>query len=119
MEFARPYFITPHAVRQFQSRVANYPAHKVMEIIMQALQQPKVMKEVHGVYLGGFVNGKVFYIPVSISAYPDKGDWPVVPTILGEESSLHRKIMSVRRKAREEDRRRNNQRDTKIQRNGQ
>ena len=105
--FEHPYFVTPHAVLQFQSRIANFPAHRVIDIIQQALQNPQSIKEAHGVYFGGWINGKLFYIPVSISVYPDKGNWPVVPTILGEDSSLHRKIMCERRKAHENNRKEN------------
>ncbi|MFZ3132838.1 MAG: hypothetical protein WA125_17470 [Desulfosporosinus sp.] len=118
MEFERPYFITPHAVRQFQSRISNVPAHKVMDIIMQALQEPKIIKEVHGVYFGSY-QWKIFYIPVTVSNYPEKGSWPVVPTILGEDSTLHRKIMAVRRKRVEEARKRENQGDPEISRDDQ
>jgi len=97
MIFARPYFVTPHAVRQFQQRVANLPARKVIEIVQQALQKPDLVEPPT---FRGFYGRKPFYMMVGLPS--NDGDWPAVITIMGPESRIHGKLMKRARLAREE-----------------
>lgn len=100
-KFEQPYFITKHAVGRFQEHIANISRSKIIEIIVNALQKPILIEGIHGVYYGGTVYGKPLYIPVTIPVEHKDPNWPIVPTIMGPESSIHRKIMTERRKRHE------------------
>lgn len=116
-KFKQPYFVTKHAVEQFQERIASLSRNQIIEIILEALQEPKPIEGIHGVYYGGMLWGKPLYIPVQIGLEQKDPNWPIVPTILSSESTLHRKIMSERRRRDEEARKRKNQGDPEISRN--
>ena len=95
MHFERPFFISPHAVRRFQERVADIPAGQVIATVQAALQDHELPVQVEyrdsqvcPVFRARYKE-KAYYIPVA------KGDgaWPAVPTIYGEESELHGKYL--------------------------
>ena len=116
-KFKQPYFVTRHAVERFREHIANLPRNEIIDIISRALQEPQLIKGIHSVYYGGMVFGKPLYIPVQIGLEYKEPNWPIVPTVMSDESSLHRKIMSERRKRDEEIRKRKNQGDPKVSRN--
>lgn len=39
-QFKQPYFVTAHAVQRFQEEVARIPAHRVLQVVQEALQNP-------------------------------------------------------------------------------
>jgi len=95
MHFERPFFITPHAVKRFQERVADLPAADIIQLIQAILQDPGLPVDIdyrHGqmtpIFKGKY-GSKVFYVPIA----KGKGPWPSVPTIYGEESIIHRKYI--------------------------
>lgn len=98
MKFEQPYFVTKHAMERFKEHIVNLPRNEIIDIILKAPQEPKRIKGMHGVYYGGLFSGKPFYIPINMPVDHKEQNWPIVPTILGPESSLHRKIMAERRK---------------------
>lgn len=85
--FSRPYFVTPHAVRQFQQRVADLPWRDVIDVIQEQLQGP--LDVVHDAYFRGRLKAKIVrctwrgieYWAV-IEPRPTHGEWPAVVTIL-------------------------------------
>lgn len=103
MKFVQPFFVTPHAVKRFQERIADIPAAKVIEAVQALLQDPgeSVDREVRDgkvcdIYRGeyGSVNRengddsgarKPVYIPVIPAEGAER--WPVVPTILNERAA--------------------------------
>lgn len=90
------YFITPHAVRQFQARVANVPAADVISAVLSELAKRKRIVEDGRdelVYTGLF-EGQPFYAII----VHGKGEWPAVATIVGKASMLHAQL--CKRKAR-------------------
>jgi hypothetical protein len=97
LKFKQPFFITPHAVRRFQEKVAPLPARVVIRIIQKVLQNPGTPVDIE--YRGGnllpifaaMYKGQPFYIPVA-PGDAEKGLWPSVPTILGKDSILHGKV---------------------------
>lgn len=98
MEFKQPYFISPHAVKQFQKRVCDIPAAEVIEAVQAALQDPglPVDAEVRDgelslIYRAEY-RGREYYI---ITMPPKaEGEWPQVPTILYR----HAKFLRTRRR---------------------
>ena len=92
--FDRPYFISPHAVKQFQRRIAPVPAAEVIRAVQQMLQNPGPpvdIEERDGKVLPiyrGWYRGKLVYIPVAAG----EGEWPCVPTVWGIRSKLHKKL---------------------------
>ena len=112
--FKQPYFVTKHAVERFREHIANLPRNEIIDIIVSALQNPRPIQGIHSVYYGGMVFGKPLYIPVQIGLEQKEPNWPIVPTIMSGESSLHRKIMSERRKRDEGTRKGENQGNKKI-----
>lgn len=97
-KYDRPYFITRHAVERFREHICDLPRDQIINIIINALQTPRPIEGVHGIYYGGLIRDKPMYIPVEIPLKHRETNWPIVPTILGPESSIHRKIMTERRK---------------------
>lgn len=91
IQFERPHFITPHAVNRFKARVADISERAIIIIIQAALQKPGEPMDVEprGPIYAARYHGKSFYIPVT--GGDGSGNWPTVPTILGEESLLHGK----------------------------
>lgn len=92
--FARPYFVTPHAVKRFQQRIANIPAADIINLIqtwMQGNPDPVDWQEWRGelcpVYRFKYEKKHV-YIPIRSG----EKEWPAVPTILGPESRLHKQV---------------------------
>jgi len=110
--FARPFFVTPHAVDQFRAKIADLaPADVITEVqrMMQDKRLPPtwtpkgspsakvacilpVDAELREggltlIYLGWLGSNPV-YIP---TLAPDgvHGGWPSVPTVMGKESRLH------------------------------
>ncbi len=95
MRFERPFFITPHAVKRFQERVADLPAADIIQLIQSILQDPGLPvdmeyrdSQMSPVFRGQY-GAKAFYIPV----IKREGPWPSVPTIYGEESVIHGKYV--------------------------
>jgi hypothetical protein len=94
MKFEKPFFVSSHAVEQFQARVANISAAKIINLVQSILQDPGLPVDVtytdnqlSPIYRAVYA-GKNFYIPV----VKGQGEWPAVPTILGEESHIHWKF---------------------------
>ena len=83
MKFAQPYFISPHAIKQFQARIANLPAFKIILLIQAALQDNRpIGVQVYNhkscpVYKAKY-RDKEYLMPV---CHNDR-EWPQVPTIL-------------------------------------
>lgn len=84
MKFKQPYFISPHAVKRFQERVANLPAFKVIIIIQAVLQG---IPPIAGIQMYNHqpcyvhkarYREKEYLIPV----FQNGREWPSVPTIL-------------------------------------
>ena len=91
--FEQPYFVTPHAVDQFKDRIEDISATEVIEAVQALLNDdpPRVPDSRNPRDSDLFVGqheGVVYYVPV-VEPDEEHGDWPVVPTILGEESVLH------------------------------
>lgn len=93
IKFIQPFFVAPHAVERFQERVAHIPAAQVILVVQAALQVKKepawIFKMRDGrlcwVYAAKYA-GVIYYIPVARQDRGwGKGDWPVVPTILGPD----------------------------------
>lgn len=90
--FERPYFVTPHAVDRFRERIADIPAAKVIEAVQEMLQNPGLPVDAEmregklTLIYRGYFNGKAVYLPVVREK--DK-EWPIVPTVMGEECVLH------------------------------
>lgn len=118
-KFETPYFVTRHAVERFREHIAPLSRNEIIDIILEALQKPRAIEGIHSIYYGGQINGKPFYIPVEIPLDYKDPNWPVVPTILGPESSIHRKIMTERRKRNEKARKGQDSGDPKISRQNQ
>lgn len=94
--FAKPYFVTPHAVDRFRERVAVLPPARVIEIVQEMLQDPglPVDAEIRDgklalIYRARYA-GKTVYLTVGRgdAAGEDK-PWPAVITVMSEESVLH------------------------------
>jgi len=91
-----PFFVTPHAVKQFQRHVANVPAAQVFQEIQERLQNPGtpvqwqvaqgVLIPIFQAHHQGDTKTRTYYIPV----VPGEGDWPAVPTIISSNSPLHK-----------------------------
>lgn len=94
--FARPYFVTPHAVDRFRERIADIPPAQVIEVVQAMLQDPGLPVDAEMrdgkltlIYRGEF-GGKAVYLPVVQCDEPAEGrTWPVVVTVMSEESVLH------------------------------
>ncbi len=92
--FKQPYYISPHAVQRFQEEVASLPAHRVIEVIQEALQDPgePIELERRGGQLCPIFRcsyqGFIYYVPVA----KGKGEWPAVPTVHGYGSIIHERI---------------------------
>jgi hypothetical protein len=85
--FKQPYYVSPHAVKRFQERVADLPTKAVRTVIQAALQDTRQMVQVQNynrrqcpVFRAQYLN-KEYLIPV-IHEQRKKDSWPVVPTIL-------------------------------------
>lgn len=86
MRFKKPFFVTPHAVRRFQERIADLPAAQVIRLIQAALQDNRQMagvqvynKERCPVFRARYRDVE-YMIPI---AQQGKGrQWPYVPTVL-------------------------------------
>lgn len=102
--FERPYFVAPHAVGRFQERVAPIPARDIIHLVQQALQHPgpPVDVEPRGPVYQAAYRGRTYYIPVITG----NGEWPTVPTILGDESVLHGRMVRIKRRMRRFEQRR-------------
>lgn len=98
--FKQPYFITAHAVKRFQERVANINSARVIEVIQEALQDPGAPVEFErrqGQMLPIFkcnYEGFTYYVPVA----KGKGDWPAVPTVYGRGAIIHERIKRGKKK---------------------
>ena len=84
MKFKQPYFISPHAVKRFQERVAHLPASKVIIIVQAVLQGIPLIAGVQRfnhqscyVYKARY-RDKEYLIPV----FQNGKEWPSVPTVL-------------------------------------
>lgn len=92
--FEKPFFVSPHAMHRFKERVANLSDGRIINLIQTILQDPGMPVDMQYMdnqlvpIFRAVYNGKSFYIPV----VKGEKDWPTVPTILGEESSLHNKF---------------------------
>lgn len=93
-QFKQPYFVTAHAVQRFQEEVARIPAHRVLQVVQEALQNPGEPVEFErrdGQLCPIFrceYEGFVYYVPVA----KGKGEWPAVPTVHGYGSIIHERI---------------------------
>lgn len=90
------FFVTPHAIRQFQNRVANVSATEVIDAVLSELDKRKRVVENGGndtIYAGLYRRMPFYAIIVE-----GTGEWPAVATILGESSKLHGQF--CKRKAR-------------------
>ena len=94
--FAKPYFVTPHAVERFRERVADIPPARVIEVVQEMLQDPglPVDAELRDgklalIYRARYA-GKTVYLMVGRgdAAGEDK-PWPAVITVMSEESVIH------------------------------
>lgn len=88
MIFKQPYYVTPHAVKQFRKRVARLPTRKIRTIIQAALQDNRQRVFVQNwnkkqcpIYRAKYQSTE-FLIPVLPRDKPRGDVWPVVPTIL-------------------------------------
>jgi len=90
MQFDQPYFVTPHAVKRFQERVAQVSAAEAIRALQAMMQDQGTPVDVdtkgRPVYAGWYESRSV-YIPV----VEGEGAWPSIPTVFGEESALHGK----------------------------
>lgn len=90
-----PFFVSPHAVERFRHYVAELPAGEIIRIIQQNLQHPgnPIQWEIKSGTLAPIFQfsygDKKYYVPVM----PGDGEWPVVPTIIGQGSQLHWNIL--------------------------
>lgn len=91
----RPLFVTPHAVGQFQQRVAEWPAGAVIDWLLQHLQQ--LPDEVD------FDEGTLLYVVpfgarrITVVIGPGENEWPAVITVIGDTQRVDR-LMSWRGK---------------------
>lgn len=94
VEFKQPYFVTPHAVKRFQERVANLPEHDVILVVQAALQVKRdpawTFKLRDGrlcLVYAAMYRGIRYYIPTfQENRGREPGEtWPVVPTVLGPD----------------------------------
>lgn len=116
-QWARPFFVSPHAVDQFRARIADRVPADVIAEVQQMLQDkwlppawvPAASRPITAnvlpvdaelrtggltlIYLGWLGSNPV-YVPV-MAADGSHGDWPVVPTVWGRESRLHRKLVAT------------------------
>lgn len=94
-KFKDPYFITNHAIKQFQSKIYFLRPAEIIFLLQYWLQegQPfefyKYKNKPTWTYRRTFVD-KPVYIPVTVNL---EDEWPVVPTIHGEESKVHGKYI--------------------------
>lgn len=97
--FEWPYFVAPHAVRQFQLRIAPIPAAEAIEAVQQMLQNPGLPVDAElrdgqlSLIYRGWYAGRLVYIPVA----PGEREWPCVPTVWGVQSPLHRQLAKERK----------------------
>ena len=96
MKFKKPFFITPHAVERFQERIYDISAAEIINIIQSLLQKRSGLiefdvknRKIHELYRKNYKE-KPVYVPV---VYDKSKEWPVVPTIMGEESIIHGKYV--------------------------
>jgi hypothetical protein len=90
------YFITPHAIRQFQQRVADIPARDVISTVLAELDKRKriVEDDRDELIYTGLYDGYPFYAII----VNGEGDWPAIATIIGKASVVHAQL--CKRKAR-------------------
>ena len=95
-QFRFPFFVAPHAMKRFRERVADLSDDDIIFVIQAILQDPgaPVQMEYGDSQLTPIFaakwKGKYFYFPV----IKGKEDWPMVPTVYGEETELHKRYIS-------------------------
>lgn len=99
--FKHPYFVTAHAVKRFQERVARINSARVIEVVQEALQDPGPPIEIERRPGGQMVpifrcayEGTPYYVPV----VKGEGEWPAVSTVHGPESKIHERIQNGEKK---------------------
>jgi len=83
--FANPVFVTPHAIKKFQERIAHLPTKPIIALIQAAVQDCRQMvgvqiynKQRSPVFRAKY-RDKEYLIPV---ARRRDREWPYIPTIL-------------------------------------
>lgn len=98
MNFQQPYYVTKHAREQFQKRVASLEIAEAIKTIQHLLQEennPKLIEigranySPYKMYLNYYERRSV-YLPV---VYEKRGKWPIVATVMSEESTIHWKYI--------------------------
>lgn len=78
--FARPYFVTPHAVERYQERIERVPARQAIREVQAALQNPVWAEQAGVATLFGCrrADGRLWVVVVMQSA---ERSWPSVVTV--------------------------------------
>ncbi|NLM95112.1 MAG: hypothetical protein GX165_06070 [Firmicutes bacterium] len=84
----KPVFITPHAVKQFQRRVAHWPAGAVIDFLLSRLQR---LPDEVDVSMGTLLY-RVPFVDKHITVVVGRGEgaWPAVITVIGDTQRLDR-----------------------------
>lgn len=84
----RPLFVTPHAIEQFQRRVADWSAGAVIDWLLpqlQGLPDEVDFKDESLLYVL-FFDGRRITVVVG----PGEGEWPAVVTVVGDTQRVDR-----------------------------
>lgn len=84
------YFVTPHAIGQFRTRVADIQPAMVIRVILSELsKRRRVIEEgKKGTIYAGYYRRSPFYAII----VQGEGQWPAIATVLGVSSKLHGQI---------------------------